>query len=385
MNEEKSSSQTSLADAPSATAAKDQSAASLTVAREKPRKRSRLWDPKSHINRSYRTENDEQDDTEDIEANALLKRGQQVPCQLEDIVSKLAPRFKGSRAWPQFDSLEPYQQDLSTVNELRKEEARKLVDVSRNPTNPILLSRDSILSKIRASGHGYKFLSLLARNISIALSLCLLDNECINVLYCPQLASESNLEKLVKQADVASRCPITDILSLIPDSNENGLLAATFDVVDYLAAVLARLTTQTSAGSFWIDNVIAVIAARVAKMKYLLVALCDNASTAAQNGADALEQARSTGALRADLEDEEEECEEALRIIEASQKDGTTSGDDAAVSAYCVSQNQYRTGINVAMRHILSSLQLAGGTTLPSETFEICGVVYETGFEGFKV
>jgi hypothetical protein len=319
------------------------------------------------------------------ETEEYPKRGQAVACLLEDLVDKLATKHKGARKFPQFDSLEDYQVDATTQRQLREEEARKLVNVVNDPTKSVALASDDLLGRIAGDSNGYKIVSLMSRSVTTALSLCLLDNECINARSCPQLANRQRLERLVKQADVAARCPLTDILALLPGSDEDELLIATLKLVDYIAAVLARLVSQTASGSFWIENVTAVLAARLAKMKFLLMGLSDSALIAAQNGADTLEDMLKSGDPSGNLEDEEEECEEALRIIEANTKDGLASEDEAAVSSYCVSQNQFRSGINMAMKHILISLQFVNRSTLPPETFEICGIVYEIGFEGFKV
>jgi hypothetical protein len=98
-----------------------------------------------------------------------------------------------------------------------------------------------------------------------------------------------------------------------------------------------------------------------------------------------LEESQTSGGFSTSLGGEEEECEEALRIIDANIKDGLTSEEEAAVGPYCVNQNKFRSGINVAMKYILLLLRLMNRSRLPPTTYEMCVVVYEIGFEGFKV
>ncbi|KAL0944758.1 uncharacterized protein CTRU02_202645 [Colletotrichum truncatum] len=82
--------------------------------------------------------------------------------------------------------------------------------------------------------------------------------------------------------------------------------------------------------------------------------------------------------------DEEEECEEYMRIVEANEKEGTASYEEKQVAAHCVEQNKFRFGLNSALRDVLMSMRFINRSGLPATAFEICAVAYETGFEGFK-
>ena len=315
--------------------------------------------------------------------NDLPERGKLVDCLLDDIVDKLEPKIKRSRLFPEFDSLDAYHVDVTTAKGLRSDEAARLVKVVHDPTQPVLLGDSGFLTSLMGDDFGYELLSKISKNISTALSLCLLDNECINVRSCTRIANRERLQKLVMQAHVAANMATPNMQ--IPEFSPKELLKVTFALIDYISAILARLVSQTASGSFWITNVIAILAARAAKMKYLLVNLGESANIAAEKGEDALEESQTSGGFSTSLDDEEEECEEALRIIDANTKDGLTSDEEAAVGSYCVNQNKYRSGINAAMKYILLSLRLLNRSVLPTTTYEMCVVVYEIGFEGFKV
>ncbi|GAP90246.1 hypothetical protein SAMD00023353_4201030 [Rosellinia necatrix] len=312
----------------------------------------------------------------------LPRRGQPVNCSLDDIMNELESNVRRGRPFPEFDSLDAYHVDSATAKGLRRDEAARLVEVITDPTQPVLLGDSGSLASLQGDDPGYLQLSRISKNISTALSLCLLDNECINVRSCPRIANRERLQNMVQQAHVAANVGTSDTQR--SGCHPIDRLKATFALIDYISAVLARLVSQTASGPFWVTNVIAILAARVAKMKYLLVDLGDSASTAAERGEDTLEESQAAGGFSTTLEDEEEECEEALRIIDANTKEGLTSEDEAAVGSYCVNQNKYRSGINAAMKYILLSLRLMNRSGLPPTTYEMCVIVYEIGFEGFK-
>ncbi|KAI1504945.1 hypothetical protein F5X99DRAFT_331585 [Biscogniauxia marginata] len=301
----------------------------------------------------------------------------------EQLLHSIMKSFERSnQAFPEFDSLDAYQVHFKSAKQLRKIEAEKLVQVAIDRSQPPLLGHSDLLSGLAGDDTGYEKLSKISKNISTALSLCLLDNECINVRSCTRIANRERLQNLVKQAHVAANMAVSD--RNMPGTNQNNLLKATYAIIDYIAAIIARLVIQTASGSFWVTNVFAILAARITKMKYLLVDLADSANKAAEKGEDALEETENLSGFSTMPGDEEEECEEALRIIDANTKDGLTSEEEAAVGSYCISQNKYRSGVNTAMRYILLSLRLMNRSGLPPTTYEMCVVVYEIGFEGFE-
>ncbi|SPO02597.1 uncharacterized protein DNG_05270 [Cephalotrichum gorgonifer] len=220
----------------------------------------------------------------------------------------------------------------------------------------------------------------MSQTISSALSLCLLDNECVNIEYCSPISSRERLQKYVQRARVAAR---EEAIGNEDDARRESI----FDLVDYISAILARLISQTADGEFWLLNTLAALVARTAKIKFLLVDIVANAVVAANTGQEVLDRGAGKGlfgdfSMNADFD--EEECEEALRMINANQKDGLASEDEASVASFCVNQNKYRSGLNAALRHALGSLRLMNLSGLPPTTYEMCLLVYEIGFEDFK-
>ncbi|KFA78365.1 hypothetical protein S40288_09970 [Stachybotrys chartarum IBT 40288] len=350
------------------------------------RMRSRLVDPviSSYTSHSTSPLRQQQDTPE---APRLPKRGEKVKCELKDIMNKLRPfqlQVNGARPPLELDSLARYGVDEADAYGLRKIDAERALAVIEDPGKPIIAAKYLVgrqYSQDACKGEAcYQWLSSMSKTISAALNLCLLDNECVNVQYYRPGSSRERLQEYIQRARVAEQ----------EESARNEDVEyreSVYNLIDYMAAVLARLISQTAAGEFWLLNTLAALVARIAKIKYLLVNIVANACMAANAGQEILDNDAEKGlfgnfSMNTDFE--EEECEEALRVIEANQKDGLASQEEASISAYCVNQNRYRSGLNNVLRHALGSLRLMNRSGLPATTYEMCLLVYDIGFEGFK-
>ncbi|KAK4158467.1 hypothetical protein C8A00DRAFT_10802 [Chaetomidium leptoderma] len=341
--------------------------------------RRRLRSRRAHT--FYPPGNGEVTGTSEPALSTLPKRGQplEFPIAFEAAFQcKLERRERNGRAVLDFDGLEAYNVSSKVEHELRLDEARRLLAVARDPTTPVCLGSSGVLEAMKGDEAGYQALSRMSATISTALNLCLLDNECLNLEFCPQIASRDRLQKMIRRAQVAA-----NRRGLKDTKLDMAHMKAVFALVDYISAVIARLVSQTASGDFWITNVMSVLAARIAKIKFLLVDITACAAVAADTGEETLEAFPGDGHRSTEAE-EEEECEEALRLIDANTKEGLTSEEDAAVGSYCISQNKYRSGINAALKYILLSLRLLNRSGLLPTTYEMCVVVYEIGYEGFK-
>ncbi|KAK0666601.1 hypothetical protein QBC41DRAFT_230129 [Cercophora samala] len=348
-----------------------------------------LKTPINHLKRRAREKLSHPSIPSVLEDEAAKLRGKPVLFTVNDILAADAPRADGRLAYPQFDSFERYtlsdQDDIAM--RLWHKEATRLHFYLQNPDVPIRFENRTLFS--RGDEEGYKTLSRLADKILTALSLCTLDNEVINVQYCKNISNRNKLEKLIQQAHVAAAADhgadSLDTKDPIQAANRRREQEALSDLISYVSVILARLITQTGTGNYWQATVLCVLVKHVVKIKALLLDLGSNARIAAQEGESALEGSRNTESKRwATLVDEEEECEEVLRMIDADTKEGLTSIDEADVAAYCVNQNKFRSGMSFALRSIVSSLRTSSRPGTVATSFEICGLVYETGFQGFK-
>ncbi|KAK0613660.1 hypothetical protein B0T14DRAFT_526673 [Immersiella caudata] len=321
------------------------------------------------------------------DAPRLPKRGQEVKCTLDAIMDKLKPfRHSGAKSHPnlELDSLADYGVDDADTAALRRGEAERFLAVIRDPQMPVAadaLFDDQPYLQPACIGEGcYRRLSSMSQTISVALNLCLLDNECVNMQYCKRISNRERLIKYILRARVAAR-------EEAPNCDNEDHREAVFALVDYISAIQARLISQTADGGFWLLNMLAALVARTAKIKFLLFDIVANAVRAGNAGQEVFDQMAnkgSSGDFSTSDDFDEEECEEALRIIMADQKDGLTSEMEVSVASFCVNQNKYRSGLNNAMQYVLSSLRVMNLSGLPATTYEMCLLVYDIGFEGFK-
>lgn len=280
---------------------------------------------------------------------------------------------------PQFDDLTAYLLTEQDARKLWREEAARLKKAVEDYDSSLSFSNKGFFDD--GNEEGYKNLAKLAEMILAALSLCLLDNECIYVEFCKPLANRNRVEKLIQQARVSQTNGEWEESG--QTSNRTSTLDAIYSLVDYISAVLARLISQVATGRCWCDNVVAVLTQRVTKLKVLLLDMQTNTVISCQAGEALLNETDISNRLSNGILDEEE-CEEVLRMIDAETKEGLATAAEADAARYCVDQNRLRSGIDTIIRYILLSLRFQNRSGLSGTSFEICGMVYETGVEDFK-
>ncbi|KAE8324388.1 hypothetical protein BDV39DRAFT_217091 [Aspergillus sergii] len=328
-----------------------------------------------------------QEDGEPVDRNVVS-----VTCNPESIldlisngnrcVSSSSSSSPDGVEFPQFDDPHAYLPAGLKATPLWKKETNRLIDIVKSSESIRPFNSEELCGGGREED--YSRLARLAEMILAAHSLCLLDNECINVEHCKQLANRNRVKTLLQQAQV----------SQTNSENEKGpgeqskdtqirQLDATFALIDYIAAILARLLCQVAAGEYWWNNVVAVLAKRVTKLKVLMLDMHANTVISCQAGESALDRTDLSSRLSSGIFDEEE-CEEVLRMIDADAKEGLTTTANTDVARHCVEQNRFRSGIDLTFRYLLMSLRFQNRSGLSGTSFEICGMVYATGFEDFK-
>lgn len=318
---------------------------------------------------------------------APAPRGATVTVDTQKILESVWPRNRPATKmpFPEFDSLDAYFVPGETAQHLWGKEVERLLEIVQHPEKALKFPSQEFFKQ--GSEEGYRDLSRLSQRILTALSLCLLDNECINVEHCIQLSSREKLSKLIEQARRGQSTSEVGDCELDPakekEAEEN--LDAIFCLIDYISAVLARLISGTATGDYWLVNILGVLTKRVTKLKILMLDMHTSTTIAVMAGEVAVDKSRPSGGLDQSLLDDEEDCEEVQRIINANTKEGLTSAEEAEVASYCVNQNKFRLGVNSVFRYILLSLRFLDRSGLSATEYEICALVYETGFEGFKV
>lgn len=300
---------------------------------------------------------------------------------------KVLPRTDCTTKYPEFDAAGSYVESEDVLFKLWHDETTRLMKIAKSPEMPLEFMSDGFF--YGDTEQGYRDVSKLCQKILTAITICLLDNECINAEHCGRLSNQQRLSSLLKQVAQGQSATETGVGLEDPEAHIQAAqsLAATYSLINYISAVLTRLIIQTSPGPYWQTNVLSVLIKRITKVKLLLLELQANSIIAVRAGEAVLSTLRESGDTphTGNEMDEEEECEEYMRMVEANEKEGTASFEEKQVAAYCVEQNKFRFGLNAAFRDILMSLRFINRSGLPATAFEICAVAYETGFEGFKV
>ncbi|KAB8269195.1 hypothetical protein BDV30DRAFT_229984 [Aspergillus minisclerotigenes] len=313
-----------------------------------------------------------------------------VKCDLTSIIELIS---RGTRSvstsasptdtvqYPQFDDPRAYLPQVEAAD-LWENEANRLIEIvkSSDPIGPFNSNR--LLGE--GQEEDYSRIARLAEMILAAHSLCLLDNECINVEHCKPLANRDRVKKLLQQAQVSQTNSANEPGGRQKDEQmQEKELNAVFALIDYIAAVLARLLCQMAGKEYWWNNVVAFLAQRVTKLKVLMLDMHANTIISCQAGEAALDRTDLSSRLSSGILDEEE-CEEVLRMIDADAKQGLRTTANTDVARYCVEQNRFRSGIDLTFRYLLMALRFQNRLGLQGTSFEICGMVYATGFEDFK-
>lgn len=307
-----------------------------------------------------------------------MPRGEPVQCSFDKIFSLIVP--KGHL--PDFDSLSSYVLVNGVHETLWRMEAERLFHLVKKPEEPLRFSSDTLFSG--NDEDGYRELSQACQQIQTAVSICLLDNETINSEHCSQLTNKEKLSKLIRQATLKQNTTRDEASDNGSKYRGDTTLDATFCLLNYISAVLARLISQTSPSDYWQCNVLSVLIKRVTKIKVLLSDLHVYSAVAVRAGEAALNKVRDAGPVSESALDEEEECEELLRLLDANEKEGLASLEEKRTASFCIEQNKFRSGINFSLNFMLASMRFTNRSGLPATTFELCAVAYETGFEGFK-
>lgn len=299
----------------------------------------------------------------------------------------MLPRTDCTIKYPEFDAAGSYVESEDVLLKLWHDETTRLMKIAKSPEVPLEFLSDGFFQG--DTEKGYRDVSKLSQKILTAITICLLDNECIVAQHCGQMSNQQRLSGLIKQVAKGQSATESIVGLEDPEAQKQALhsLAATYSLINYISAVLTRLIIQTSPGTYWQTNVLSVLIKRITKIKLLLLDLHASSAVSVRAAEAVLSNMRESGDTRhtgKDM-DEEEECEEYMRMMETNEKEGTASFEEKQVAAHCVEQNKFRFGLNSALRDMLMSMRFINRSGLPATAFEICAVAYETGFEGFKV
>ncbi|KAK1640616.1 hypothetical protein BDP81DRAFT_479223 [Colletotrichum phormii] len=241
----------------------------------------------------------------------------------------------------------PRSSEEDVLKALWHAETERLIRIAKNPDTPLGFSSHEFFQG--DTEQGYRDISKLCQK------------------HCGQLSNHHRLSSFIKQVSKGQgAAESVGSMGEAECQKDSPGLGATYDLINYISAV--------------------VLIKRITKIKVLLFDLHVNSVIAVRAAEAVLSKVRESGGTqhKGGEMDEEEECEEYMRMVEANEKEGTASFEEKQAAAHCVEQNKFRFGLNSALRHILMSMRFINRSGLPATSFEICAVAYETGFEGCK-
>ena len=157
-------------------------------------------------------------------------------------------------------------------------------------------------------------------------------------------------------------------------------LEAYFALVDYATAFLARWLIRSAEGKRWKSQSIAVLAQQAMKLKALSHDPSRYAVQTLANGDDLLRRLK--------VETRDEEHPRAIQIVDTNAQTSEVQITNVALHdepelsyMYMVSMASIRSGISRFFRSIVGTVYTSTISGKHPEDFEICTLVYETGFQ----
>lgn len=278
---------------------------------------------------------------------------------------------------PKFDDLETYSVTEEQAETLWKREVERLVNVVNSPETSLRFLGQEILKE--SSKDGYTDLSSIAKRISEASTIWKYDNELLTLVHCKGLHEEKQFQRAQRKL-ISLESEAKD--NATPDGAPNNrYLIAYFALVDYITAVIARLIVQSAHGKLWVNSSLATLAKWATKVKVV----SENLPAFASLSLSVLIPQIPRG-----VKESEEKLGPSDQALPFASDDGTggiESDAEGTKHIYFLHQVVFRTYIHRIIGYILSSVinQNYNNSGRPITSYEICSVVYETGFaEGFK-
>ncbi|KAH8802261.1 hypothetical protein F5882DRAFT_514243 [Hyaloscypha sp. PMI_1271] len=325
--------------------------------------------------------------------------GKPINAKVDDILKIVCEHEKfsvprlGDRAvkdLPSFDDITPYDITYEQQKVLWRKEVERLIEVvNKLDTVPVFSGTERLANNSKDS---YETLALLADKVYSSLSLCIHDNEAMFLEHRPTIHNE---EWYKRSQDVLRR--LVDETEAKENENENEISLSSkitaeelFLFLNYLTAAVARIVCTSAYGKNFHDRILAMIAKWSTKVKVVSAKLdvfsqISLEKGAAHEAASHPRQPSETTETRG-LRKEWGELLERLEASRASQESESVlvNRENALKLLYYFNATRYQTLLWDIFRHFLISVRGANRVkTSVNTSFELCSVVYETGFSRF--
>ncbi|KAI0437194.1 hypothetical protein F4803DRAFT_571200 [Xylaria telfairii] len=301
-------------------------------------------------------------------------------------LSSIAPDIE-LKDLPKLESVTEYGITEEVEENLQTKEVTRLVEAVTSST-PLEFIGSADLTFDTASS--YDILATLADQIWQAAHIDKYDAGNILAEHCPGLVSHDMektrtiLEKFCgEENDAVSKQPMT------PERRQDY-----FSLVNYCTSVIARVVCGAVEGNSLHVNLLAHLARISIKLKVLSGKLVEFSEESLSNTASDLKfDHKCYSSLRGRLDkiDSDPDTDDlqnlrGMKKGELEKESGATTTEDAIKGVYFAQCAKFRYGIHKLLRVILLSLKGTNGLyNTPLSSYEMCAIVYESGFEGTPI
>ncbi|KAM3064784.1 hypothetical protein ACMFMG_008735 [Clarireedia jacksonii] len=323
-----------------------------------------------------------------------------IACNYEEFsFPSLSPNITIREGLQNMDDVTQYGVTQEQQKELWKEEISRLSSAVTDLKAPVSFIGTEKLS--HDTKDGYEILANLADQMWNALNIIVHDSESVYATHCPDLVNEEQqdqsrmvLQRLMGDDDEEEDSQGT------PQATKGlkGTREDYFELVNYITATLARIFSKAAYGKAWHENNLACLAKLSAKMKVLstqpeeLASISLSMAPSRQKVRPAAANhnySRKPGNLNMNREGTFESLDAMLESLNSSESAGkTSSGPETQRKSvkryYWLHTVKYRFPIQAVLRRLILHLRGQYKLTTTSKTsYEICAMLYNTGFEEF--
>jgi len=346
------------------------------------RRRNTILDPENPKDNSQRL-----DTTSEFDSNFAPPR---TCWQLDAdrIIKKLMNNqtFKSStdlnlESVPLCDDLTRYGVSEENGRTLVSLEIRRLVDIV-NSGKPMQLEGNADWYG-KADEEGYLMLDKLARQMSLALDICLHDFSLIMIEHDPSNA--------VPKVFLNARDGILKVFDpTISDDPVNTWNRMRLDVandqalhclVNYLTGIFAQLLLRVMEGEYWDDNCIITLARVATKIKVVGLDLAHAAETSLCGKKEWVARLK-----RMRAEEPDPPALNGQRNLSAIETQNVSMARQVVVreQKYLGVMSTFNRGLLILLAKVTGAILADHCSSLPPDVFESCSLVYDTGFRGHR-
>ncbi|RPA84407.1 hypothetical protein BJ508DRAFT_236344 [Ascobolus immersus RN42] len=284
----------------------------------------------------------------------------------------------------EFDNTQKYQFDPEECDTMLKKEVERLLVAVRNPSE--LQFTCGSFENLPVD-KAYAMLADIAEKLQCTFAISALDNECIIYDLLPSISDEEDLRKAYGSLEQYIKELFKDGLDVdAPTNNLDADYIEAFDaLLDFMTALMAILFVKTAHGSYWNKTVLGGLAKWTTKIRVLLRNICEFATTSLMDTKTLVDEKNGRFNYK---EGTVELSAPNWRPSRRQQEDSSLGflgfDADSKLMLHVVSQINIRRGLRTIANYLSFSLRSLNRGGFPLTSYDICAVVYEAGFEGFK-